>query len=884
MEIKIFAPVDCEVKPITECNDEMFSKKMMGDGICITPLKSSFNSFIEFGKVSLIFETKHAIFFEINDVKILMHIGMDTVTLKGEPFDVKVKTGDNLSLDKNIINVNLKKIKQKNLSTETPIVFDNENIEKISIKILKTSAAKQGDLIATANIMLKTQNKNNLQLTDIPVFENKYVTAAKQVLKYVGLKNFTNVFSCMTRLRFTVIDKSIIDEENIKKISIVKGINWNGNELQIIIGGEVVKVRENVENIIKNGSAESSSNSNSFNKALAKKLPFFKRVLGAIPAIIGPSIPYTLGIGMFAALFALLSIENWLLISSIEVDGNTIAISLDNFLDFPFISGLFYLLGQMGLRVIGVVFLINTVKFFNGSTVLGLLVALSMIGRAFFPAGVAPSGSEEWTAGQWINVPEFAVSGWFLFRIGNFPITVGGFEASVLPFIAAGIIIPYLDRWIKIWIHPNVDIVFRPTLVFIITILSVLFVFGPALSFVELGMKLAIDVFVQIPWGFGIAIFAALWQVLVIFGVHLAVIIPIVITIQANNFDPDLTLAVFILPAAGIGVWGQFGACLGVGLRTKDANLRRIALASLAPGVFGITEPIIYGVTLPRPKAFMVGCLAAAVGGFLASPALFGVYSARPGGMGITGILSFQPQLFTFALLTWATTVGLATVGVFLIDKERVNEYAYSKNTMNKVVKITKKIQGEETANDVAKRFESILNNLKAKKQDYKIYAKYMSTMSKFENKLLNIEAKEEKIRERLILKLNKLKLKILITQEKNKDINVLKEKYDKYISILNSLSFEDKKTIINTQQKDLELKNKTIINEMILYINKTYEDINKIFITIGKDINFEEIAKLSARVYNGLNSVGIAYGEIDPKNYSFSKEEKQKLKILYIR
>gem|GEM_PF-3596636 len=280
----------------------------------------------------------------------------------------------------------------------------------------------------------------------------------------------------------------------------------------------------------------------------------------------------------------------------------------------------------------------------------------------------------------------------------------------------------------------------------------------------------------------------------------------------------------------------------------------------------------------------MVGCLAAAVGGFLASPALFGVYSARPGGMGITGILSFQPQLFTFALLTWATTVGLATVGVFLIDKERVNEYAYSKNTMNKVVKITKKIQGEETANDVAKRFESILNNLKAKKQDYKIYAKYMSTMSKFENKLLNIEAKEEKIRERLILKLNKLKLKILITQEKNKDINVLKEKYDKYISILNSLSFEDKKTIINTQQKDLELKNKTIINEMILYINKTYEDINKIFITIGKDINFEEIAKLSARVYNGLNSVGIAYGEIDPKNYSFSKEEKQKLKILYIR
>ena len=121
----IYAPVEGETVELTKVEDEVFSSLAMGNGIAINPSKGEVKAPLD-GEVTVLFPTGHAIGIKgDNGAEVLIHVGMDTVTLNGEGFDIKVKQGDRVKKGQVLVNFDIDFIKSKNLSTITPVIVTN---------------------------------------------------------------------------------------------------------------------------------------------------------------------------------------------------------------------------------------------------------------------------------------------------------------------------------------------------------------------------------------------------------------------------------------------------------------------------------------------------------------------------------------------------------------------------------------------------------------------------------------------------------------------------------------------------------------------------------------------------------------------------------------
>ena len=144
----ICSPLTGQVKDITTIEDDVFSSGMLGQGIAIEPTDGQVLSPVD-GVVTSVFPTKHAIGVTSDDgVEILIHIGMDTVSLNGEGFESFVKQNDRVQKGDLMLRVDLDKIKAAGLSVITPIVVTNSSSYKV-VKIMTNNQVSKGDLILT---------------------------------------------------------------------------------------------------------------------------------------------------------------------------------------------------------------------------------------------------------------------------------------------------------------------------------------------------------------------------------------------------------------------------------------------------------------------------------------------------------------------------------------------------------------------------------------------------------------------------------------------------------------------------------------------------------------------------------------------------------------
>lgn len=125
-EIELFAMVDGELIPIDQVKDPVFSQKMMGDGFAFIPANGAVYSPCQ-GQVLNVFPTKHALALKQADVEILLHLGIDTVSLDGQPFDVKVNENDSVSKESLLVDVDLAAIKEADKDDVMIVIFTNGN-------------------------------------------------------------------------------------------------------------------------------------------------------------------------------------------------------------------------------------------------------------------------------------------------------------------------------------------------------------------------------------------------------------------------------------------------------------------------------------------------------------------------------------------------------------------------------------------------------------------------------------------------------------------------------------------------------------------------------------------------------------------------------------
>lgn len=125
LEYKISAPLSGRCVPITEVSDQTFSDKILGDGVAIIPTDGKILSPVD-GTVSTVADTKHAFGFLSDDgLDVLVHVGLETVALKGEGFKVHVKAGDKVKKGDLVAEVDLKVLKEKNINPITPVIVCN---------------------------------------------------------------------------------------------------------------------------------------------------------------------------------------------------------------------------------------------------------------------------------------------------------------------------------------------------------------------------------------------------------------------------------------------------------------------------------------------------------------------------------------------------------------------------------------------------------------------------------------------------------------------------------------------------------------------------------------------------------------------------------------
>ena len=232
------------------------------------------------------------------------------------------------------------------------------------------------------------------------------------------------------------------------------------------------------------------------------------------------------------------------------------------------------------------------------------------------------------------------------------------YTSSVLPPLILVALLSKLEKFLNKHLPELIKSLFTPLICLAALVPLTIVVIDPLIQWLSNGVAAGYNLLYQMAPPIAGTVVGGVWQVIVIFGIHWGMV-PIVIANFAQNGQD--TLQIFIQ----IAVISQMAAAFGVFLKAKDKQLRTDALSAGITGIFGITEPAIYGITLPRKKPFIYGCIWAAIGSAIA--AILGatqyVYAGLPGLISVVNSISVEnpgsfPACATGAAVTITGTIG----------------------------------------------------------------------------------------------------------------------------------------------------------------------------------------------------------------------------------
>ncbi|MFL2143665.1 MAG: PTS transporter subunit EIIC [Ruoffia tabacinasalis] len=439
----------------------------------------------------------------------------------------------------------------------------------------------------------------------------KYDKSIEQLLDVIGGKeNIKNYEHCATRLRVVLKDDSKLDKEKADNIEESKGYFFSTGQHQFIFGtGKVNEVTKELDEYL---GKTSSDDDGSMKDDIYANLNPVQKVVRILADILVPLIPALVTTGLLMGLRGLL-----------------VELGLEMTED---VAGLFAMLTDTAFAFLPVLIAYSATRKFGGNPLLGIVVGLMM---------VAP---------QLPNA--YDVRGGSASPMNIFGIDIYGYQGSIFPAILAGWMISKLDKWLRTWVPKVMDLIVTPFLTITITIGVILFLLGPIIQVIESFVIDGIVTLINAPLGIGYIVFGALQQLIVITGLHHSIGL-IEITLLS---DTGLNV---IQPLTTVSMAGQFGAAIGAAFLMKDQVKRTNMISSAVPTLFGITEPLLFGVNMRSLRIFGSGIIAGAVGGFLIY-----LFDLAATGMGIT----FIPGLLLYtSSLTALTQYIIVSLAAFLV-------------------------------------------------------------------------------------------------------------------------------------------------------------------------------------------------------------------------
>lgn len=255
----------------------------------------------------------------------------------------------------------------------------------------------------------------------------------------------------------------------------------------------------------------------------------------------------------------------------------------------------------------------------------------------------------------------------------SLPLAQTVYTSSVLPPLFLVLGLSYLERLVNRVLPQVVAPLFTPLICAVIMVPLTLVLIGPVTSGLANGIAMGYNWLFDTAPALAAAVIGGVWQVIVIFGVHWG-ITPVVMANfdlhGRDSFQAFQTMAVV----------GQMAAAFACAIKAKQRGFKTVAWSAGLTGVFGITEPAIYGVTLKLKKPFICGCIGGAVGAIVTS--LFGsyyyAYAGLPGVLTIVNAISPEnPMSFIGELTGVLVTMAATFILVFLVgfrEPEAQNE------------------------------------------------------------------------------------------------------------------------------------------------------------------------------------------------------------------
>lgn len=448
-------------------------------------------------------------------------------------------------------------------------------------------------------------------------------TAATIVEKAGGKENITSVAHCMTRLRFTVRNIKNVNQEELKTISGVLGVVYQGGQLQVIMGKNLIPVYDEA---LKLGLADGGSIDENIDEDMEKQsIP--QRLIGYVAGSVTPMLPALIAGGM---------LKVFLLIASSffpSIAESTTYTMLGFVANAPFyFMPIFVAWGAS--------------KKLGGTPIFSMIIAAAMFG------------------------PDFLA----LVAEGE-PITMFGLDVALKSYASSllpSLLIAYAAFWIEKGLNKIIPGILRSILVGALTLGLTYTITMLALA--PLGAFVGNYVVAGVMWLYGVAgplaigLLAAALPYMIMTGMHTVFGPFMVQMLSEQGFDP------IFRPSLLLHNMSEGGAMLGIALRAKDKEIKAEAFSLAISCIFaGVTEPTIYGYTLPLKKPLWAVSIGAGVGGVLV-----GLLHAHNYVMGYSTILAlpiFEDTMMSMAIaIAAAIAVSCVMTVIFGFDEDKITK------------------------------------------------------------------------------------------------------------------------------------------------------------------------------------------------------------------
>lgn len=443
---------------------------------------------------------------------------------------------------------------------------------------------------------------------------SKYDGLARIIIQNVGGKsNIISVAHCITRLRFKLKDESKANKEVLESTDGVIKVMQAGGQYQVVIGNQVNDVYDavlEVGHLTAAGAVDEDGNAVEEDNAGGGKKSPVSMLIDVISGTLQPTLGVLAATGIIKGLLALFDF-----IGLIPSTSGTYQVW------YAVADGFFYFLP--------IILGYTAAKKFKINEFIGMAIGIALC----YPAMVNSTAGE--VLGTVFGGTAFEMSYYQTFMGIPVIMPASGYTSSVVPIILAVAIAAPIEHWLKKVIPDVIKLFVVPFVTLVIMVPLTYLVIGPVASVLCSILSLVFNAIYSIPVVGGIIggiLIGAFWQVLVIFGLHWGLVPLAMINYGLMGYDT------FLSPYFCVS-FAQTFVVLAIILKTKNEKTKKVAIPAFISGIFGVTEPAIYGVTLPKKKPFIYSCIAGAIGG--AFTGFMNTRSYSIGGLGLFGLPSF---------------------------------------------------------------------------------------------------------------------------------------------------------------------------------------------------------------------------------------------------